>query len=87
MTEISDTIAAIIAADSHGPFPETGQMIRARLRDGQVIDGTVYRVWLDLDTVCIDVRPSCVRLATTASLPFFRVTPAEGDSWELTTTG
>ena len=81
MSEITDTIAAIIAADPHGPFPEKGTMIRAFLRDGQVIDGAVYRVGLDLDIVQVDIIPACVRLATSASLPFFRIVPAEGDSW------
>jgi hypothetical protein len=77
--EISDTLAEIIADDPAGPFPETGQQIRCFLKRGWIIDGTVSRVWLDLDTVRIDVWPGdicrCRRCV-------FRITPAEGDFWE-----
>jgi hypothetical protein len=75
--EIADTITGIIAKNPHGPFPELGQQIRASLRDGQVIDGTVTEVWLDLDIVRVYVIPSVLRFGDGA----FLVTPAEGDTW------
>jgi hypothetical protein len=65
-------VAQIIAGDPAGPFPDAGQHIRCYLTDGQVIDGVVQRVWLDLDTVRIDV----------AVPPLGRLTPARGDKWE-----
>ena len=80
MTEISDTLTAIIAADPHGPFPEEGAKIRCFLRDGQVIDGAVFRVWLDLDTVRIDVIPAVISRRDV--MHTFTITPAEGDTWQ-----
>jgi hypothetical protein len=84
MSELACMEARIIAADPHGPFPEQGKMIRCFLRDGQVIDGTACRIWLDLDTVRIDVIPSACGGTEAWRFNrscFFHVTPAEGDSW------
>ena len=66
-------IAEIIAADPHGPYPAEGDPVRCYSRDGQVVDGIVAEVWLDLDTVRVDVDvPARIRL-----------TLARGDRWEL----
>jgi hypothetical protein len=75
---VSEILAEIIAGDPHGPFPEQGQQIRCFLADGQVIDGTVARVWLDLDAVCIDVWPGNICRDKRC---VFRITPAKGDTW------
>lgn len=65
-------VAEIIAGDPHGPYPAEGTLVRCHLRDGQVVDGIVSEVWLDLDTVRVDVHvPAQIRL-----------TPAAGDRWE-----
>jgi hypothetical protein len=71
-------VTAMIAKDPHGPHPAHGQRLRCYLRDGQVIDGLAARIWLDLDIVRIDVRPLTVQ-----GEGIFRITPAEGDGWEL----
>lgn len=73
-TAAEAAIASHIEKNPFGPFPSEGQRIRAILRDGQVIDGSVERVWLDLDIVRIDVKPPW-------TMNSFRITPEEGDSW------
>jgi hypothetical protein len=60
------------AEDPHGPFPDKGQLVCCRLRDGSVIAGTVSLVWMGME-VCIDV-------ATAEGIR--RCYPALGDRWE-----
>jgi len=68
-------VAEFIAKDPHGPFPAIRSRVRCFLRDGQVIDGTVIDVWLDLDIVRLDLIAKSAR-------GIFRITPSEGDTWE-----
>lgn len=69
----ADILSDIISDDPYGPFPKMMQAIRCHLSTGEIIHGTVARVWLDLDTVRIDM------MRNTALI---RVTPASGDAWE-----
>lgn len=72
------TVADIIAQDPHGPYPAQGQVIRCFLSDGQVFDGRVACVWLDLDVVRIHVQAMLAALGSA----LVRVTPSQGDRWE-----
>lgn len=58
------------------PLPETGQRIRCRLKNGDILTGTVQHVWMSLDTPCINVwfHGTVVQ-----------VFPEMGDSWEPAT--
>ena len=73
---VAQTIAKIIETDEHGPYPREGAHIRVFRPDGQVIDGRVGKVYLDLDVVRMYVCPAVVGYG------FFKVTPSEGDTWQ-----
>lgn len=66
-----ETRAAAEAA--HGPMPGDGQRIRCRLRDGNVITGTVMLVWVAMDEPVISVSFHDTMI---------HVWPGLGDAWE-----
>jgi hypothetical protein len=72
-TEVPEMTQRIIDEDEYAPFPHVNDLIRVFFTDGQVIDGTVVRVWLDLDRVIIDMHVKRV---------LFQVIPSEGDEWK-----
>lgn len=58
------------------PVPDTGQWVRCRLKNGDVITGAVQHVWLSLDTPCINLNFHGTVI---------QVFPGLGDSWEPAT--
>jgi hypothetical protein len=57
----------------HVPVPADGQRIRCRLKNGDIVTGTVALVWLSLDTPCINLQYHNAVI---------QVFPGLGDSWE-----
>lgn len=54
-------------------LPETNQVIRAHLKNGDILTGIVRTVWLAIDTPCVNMWTHGTMIQ------FF---PGLGDSWE-----
>jgi hypothetical protein len=54
-------------------LPETGQRIRAFLKNGDIVTGTVATVWMAIDTPCVNLWYHNTVL---------QVWPGLGDRWE-----
>jgi hypothetical protein len=56
-----------------GPLPDKGQKIRAHLRDGDVLTGTVALVWMAMDSPVINLNTRVGQIHVHIGL---------GDTWE-----